>query len=204
MSKTLQIHDLVFVHGYIDFPEGNKLVRGWGKVNSPGDQSVHVELATGLVGDDWAEIGGERFYEDEDDDRIGTVIVIARDDVFTTEEIEPGEDPQGRPRHIPAPERKAAFLKVAKGTGLDFDDELDQYEGGRYVVMCYDGGLGTFWEANTLQDLAACIGGLLASAFAYGGWYDLDDEDPHPHAASWAVTVSHGEDFDTADGDVLV
>ena len=198
----LQIGELVYVHGHIGFPDGPKLVRGWGKVNAPGDLSANVELASGLVGDDWAEIGGSRFYAEEDDDRVGTIIVIARDDVFTTEETGFG-DPEGRPNHIPTEERKAAFLKVVEATGLDFDGELEQYEGGRYVVMCYDGELGTFREANTLEDLAACIGDLLESAFAFGGWYDLEDGGPYAYYAGWAVTVSRGEDHGSAEGTVF-
>jgi hypothetical protein len=202
MPESLTLQQLVYVHGDIDFPDGTLFVCGWGKVNSTGDESVHVELATGLVGDEWAEIGGQRFYSNEDDPRVGTIIVIARGNVFTQEEA--GEDPVWRPFHIPSEARKTAFLKVTTSTGLDFDGELDQYEGGRYVVMCFDGDLGTFREADTLEDLAGCIGGLLQATFAYGGWYDLDDERLHPHAVSYSVTVSHGEEFGTASGDLFV
>jgi hypothetical protein len=114
-------------------------------------------------------------------------------------------DPDMPLRHIPSEERMASFLKVVKATGLDFDGEdLKRHEGGRYIVIAYDGELGIFREADTLQDLAGCIGGLLDVAYAYGGWYDLDDETPHTHGASWVITVNHGDDYDTAEGDLLV
>ena len=89
------------------------------------------------------------------------------------------------------PTREDKFLDLMKESGLDLDDDdLAQYEGGRYIVIVNDGDIGTFREADNLDDLAGCIGDLIGEAYAFGGWHDLEEKGMPSHdSCKWRVIV---------------
>ena len=99
-------------------------------------------------------------------------------------------------------QRLNRFLAVLKDTELDFGGDEDLYEGERFVVISCDGDLGNCQTADTLDDVAACIGDLADLAYGFGGWYDLDEEAPQSRPASWHVTVSLGDEQGNAKGSV--
>lgn len=99
------------------------------------------------------------------------------------------------------------LIQQFKATGLDYQGVEEDYEGQRYVLLSKDIGCGQGNIAFTydIEELAALIGGLLETTFAFAGWYDMDDEDPHPHGASWEVAVTHGPtEIGEASGDLEV
>ena len=102
-------------------------------------------------------------------------------------------------------DRIARFVKIIDETALEFNGAEDGYEGLRFVVICSDGDVGDIRQAETPDELAESIGNLLDSTFRFGGWYDLDEEDPHAHCASWTVSVTIGpEETGNASGDLEV
>ena len=105
--------------------------------------------------------------------------------------------------------RQENFTKLVKDTGLDFGGSEETYDGCRYIVIFYDGEIGCFSTSNTLEQVGQNIGDLIGAPYAFGGWYDLDDEIPHAHSCSWQVVVSHSKvvettEVETANGECLI
>ena len=101
-------------------------------------------------------------------------------------------------------ERKEKFLKLLADSGLEFGAEMNDYEGGRYIVIASDGDIGAFSEANKMDELAAVVGGYLDSPYSFGAWYDLDQEGLPPGGCEWRVWVRGSREDVTgmADGKV--
>ena len=124
-EKMLKINQCVYVKEVVTKNHGK--VTGWGKVTSPGKDFVRIELATGLVGDDWAEIDGGRFWSDEKDDRVGTIVRVPRETVYSLEElggkIGPGDDIEDIPWRV------ATNLSDSSETRVyGFNDETGEFE----------------------------------------------------------------------------
>jgi hypothetical protein len=104
--KELKVHQLVYVHANVP---GLGLVRGWGRVDVPGGALVTVEMATGLVGDEWCQINED--YLDPDDWDEVCVVEVSRLDVYTSDEVEYGNEPAGPPNRPGLPDPTSAPLR---------------------------------------------------------------------------------------------
>jgi hypothetical protein len=90
--------------------------------------------------------------------------------------------------------RQFRFDLLIESTKLDYQGVEQDYDDRRYVLLSKDPGSGLGYVAWTddLDELASLIGGWPETVFAFAGWYDMDDEEPHPQEASWEVCVSNG------------
>jgi hypothetical protein len=84
--------------------------------------------------------------------------------------------------------REVKLGQIFESSGIDEINDLSP-EGKRYVVLVFDGDLGTFSEADTLEELAKQVGDLLSEAWAFAGWYDLDEERPIPHGLTFQIEI---------------
>ena len=86
--------------------------------------------------------------------------------------------------------RKEKFETIINTTGQQFDpDEVAEYGGERYIVLFGDESLGNFNVADTLEEVAGCIGDLITSPWGFNGWYDLNEDDLKPHGFTWGINI---------------